>query len=601
MHLSKKTVESFVGDVLPISLIFEKFEDMGRVSWSVDSDAVAIKGFDGGEWGFSHGVLLVLMRVGEATVTASCDGCEYTARVTVREREEASDSDAMNYYVGDLHDHTSMIHDQALFAVRETDFPIDCINFVKNENLLDFSVISDHGDVITKKDFFRGFTDAEEAQPMELVVFPGSESEVTFIEEDRFGLKRKNSGEIVVLNAAGYSAATTWQEFYDDMASSPLPVGTFAHPQVIGYGDVGGGIWNFKFAENNTPELLRMMRLVEMGNGGDRNENLVHEYAYSQALDAGFSVSVSCSSDSHGPEWGYRCFPGKTVIMSPKKSKEYFLDALLKNRVYASESGNLKLDIRVNGNPIPCRLSPDTERYDFVASVSYFKNDSESVPKKCTVVSDKGNTVAEFHGDDLSSLNFSITSQSARYFYLRFVDGLGRKTWSPPVFCGREFDKYEQPKGVAVDKSEIVAHDEVSGLPCDALISGDPREPWLSTEKTASIVMDLGCRRRICALGHYAYHFVIKELREKGIPEPERLKSFVSRYRIGVSLDGKEYTTVAEGKMRAFGGEEFLSFPENAARFIKFEALSTVGYESDVPKYMDAPISIGELSVFENK
>ena len=56
---------------------------------------------------------------------------------------------------------------------------------------------------------------------------------------------------------------------------------------------------------------------------------------------------------------------------------------------------------------------------------------------------------------------------------------------------------------------------------------------------------------------------------------------------------------VAEGKLHAFSGVEVVSFSEIAARFLKFEALSTVGYESDVPRYMNAPVSIGELSVFE--
>ncbi len=46
--------------------------------------------------------------------------------------------------------------------------------------------------------------------------------------------------------------------------------------------------------------MLAMMRGIEMGNGADRKENLLHEYAYSAALDASFRLSTTCSSDSHG-------------------------------------------------------------------------------------------------------------------------------------------------------------------------------------------------------------------------------------------------------------------------------------------------------------
>ena len=598
MHLSETKIESFCGDVLPLSLLSDGGE-MPDVVFTSDSDAVAVRDFRGGEYGFSDGVLLILNKVGCAKITASCGGEEHAALVTVRERRVASEGDKLNYYIGDLHDHTSKIHNQAQFAVRECDFPIDMINQIKEENLMDFSVVSDHGDVLTKRDFFRGFCDAKAAEPMDVVIFPGSESEATVIERDRFGFGRKNSGEIVVLNSAGYSAAHTWQEFYDDFASSPLPVATFAHPQVVGCGEVGGGIWNFKYSENNTPEMLRMMRLVEMGNGGDKSSNLIQEYAYSQALDAGFKVSVSCSSDSHGPEWGYRCFPGKTVIMSPEKSREMFLDAILSNRVYASESGNLKLDIKVNGKNLPCELDPAVNKYDFDVSVDYFKEDADSVPVKCSLVSDNGNTVSEFCGENLSRLSFSVESSTARYFYFRFVDSLGRKTWSPPAYCGREIDKARKHELKEVDKSSLKVTDEVSGLHCGAIISGKPAEPWFSNQKTASIVVDMGQEREISAIGHYAHHFVTSELREKGMEASEYIQSFVSKFRVSVSFDGKEYTAVREGKMRAFGGEEIIDFKKTAARFLRFDVLSTVGRESCVPKYMDANVSIGELSIFE--
>ena len=92
-------------------------------------------------------------------------------------------------------------------------------------------------------------------------------------------------------------------------------------------GQVDIKVWNFSLEKNNTPALRRMVKLVEVGNGGDRKSNLINEYVYSVALDNGFRVSTCCSSDSHGPVWGYGAFPGKTVLMAPEKSREAFLDA----------------------------------------------------------------------------------------------------------------------------------------------------------------------------------------------------------------------------------------------------------------------------------
>ena len=107
--------------------------------------------------------------------------------------------------------------------------------------------------------------------------------------------------------------------------------------------------WAFEFALHGQNEgISRLMRCVEMGNGTDRNCNLLHEYAFSEALDAGFRVTTTCGSDGHR-EWGFKVCPGKTVIMASERSKEAFTDALMNNRAYASDSGNVKLRLLVNG------------------------------------------------------------------------------------------------------------------------------------------------------------------------------------------------------------------------------------------------------------
>ena len=71
-HLSREVISSFAGAVLPLSLVDEGVDRHSEVSWSVEGEAAAIRGFEGeGEYSFKNGVLVTLVRTGEATVRAS--------------------------------------------------------------------------------------------------------------------------------------------------------------------------------------------------------------------------------------------------------------------------------------------------------------------------------------------------------------------------------------------------------------------------------------------------------------------------------------------------------------------------------------------------
>ena len=359
--LSKNEINSFCGNVVPLT-----FKGEGKVNWSTDSDAVTIRTFSEGELAFSNGVLLTLQKAGSATVTAECNAEKYQCKINIREMKTWS-GEPLNYYVGDLHDHTTDEHNHDKFIVRESGFPIDVINAVKEDGRMDFHVISDHTKTLNQRDFFRGFTDDEISEPKEHIAFPGSESEVTVVVEDRYGIPHKNSGEIVVFNANNYSYAHSWEEFFKDYENSPFAVAILAHPQVSGFSVKG--IWNFDLDKNNSPDMRRLIKGIEMGNGGDRESNMLNEYVYSKALDNGFKVSTTCSSDSHGNSgWGYGIFPGKTVIMAAEKTKEAFLDAFNNSRFYACSSGNHKLTVTVNGKMAPCTLE-ETDTYEFKVDI----------------------------------------------------------------------------------------------------------------------------------------------------------------------------------------------------------------------------------------
>ena len=593
-RLSKTSLTSFCGDVLPLFLVSDEDITHAEIGWSVAGDAVTLRSFAGdGSTDISHGVLLTFQKCGNAVVTAVLAGRQYCCNVTVRERKQAGPSDPLRFYVGDMHAHTSNIHKADLFADKGCEYPIDMIRQIRDENLIDFSVVTDHAGVTNKRDFFRGFTDTEDAQPMELVMFPGSESEVTVIETDRFGLTHKNSGEIVCLNVDNFVDTDNWQRFYSEMENGDFAVCILAHPQVMGWDR--NGIWNFSLHKNNTPQLKHLIKGVEMGNGGDRGSNPINEYVYSVALDNGFRVSCTCASDSHGPVWGADAMPGRTVLLATDKSREAFLDALLARRFYACESGNLKLRYWVNGAAAPAELA-DTERYCFRVELSCFRDDPSTVPVKCQVISDYGRTVKVIENVDFGSFDFTVESNSARYFYLRFVDAMGRRTWSMPVWTGRACTGTAVSELTALDKSGFTVTE--AGVDAAILINNDPYDAWSSKGPTAEIVIDLGREQEISGLGYYPPRFVMRQILDSGMSVSDIVTRFASGYAVYTSSDGIEYRKCADGILRVFGGEEVIIFPAHRTRFVKFEVLSTTGKACELPQYAENNVMIGELTVY---
>jgi hypothetical protein len=431
---------------------------------------------------------------------------------------------------------------------------------------------------------------------MDQILFPGSEAEITAIELDRFGIPHKNSGEIVTVNANTFSGAGNWVDFFRAYQDSPFAVCTLAHPLILGYSTPG--IWNFSVENNNCPRFRQLIKLIEMGDGTDRNSNLINECIYSQALDNGFRVSTTCSSDSHGPIWGYERIPGKTVIMASEKSREAFLDAMWNNRVYASCSGNIKLRYSVNGKVAPADLDYAT-KYRFHVEVSYFYEDPTTVPVKMQVISNGGECIKEFEGVDFSSFDFEVDSTTACWFYLRLWDEDGRKTWSPPIFTHRQPFTDNPRDLIPMNKEGFTAVEENTGEDVSVLLCNDPFQEWKAKSGTCSILIDMQEEKVVTGLGHYPRFITRPMLKEEGVEPCWKIAEFPSRYRVSTSSDGEAFVKRAEGNFRIYGGEEIIRFTNCRARYIRLEILSTVGRFSERKDFFDCPVAMAELTPYQ--
>ena len=584
MKLSREYIETFVGEVVSLRVI-EEGETIPAVFTS-DSDSISLFPKDGA-------VLIAAKADGQSVITAEADGQKLYCKVNVR--ETVDETAKMNYYIGDFHVHTTMDHNGETFKLRTDGRPADVVNDYCKEGKLDFTVISDHACLLSDKEFMQGFIAADEQEHDGLIVLAGSESEVENLQTDRYGIKHKNAGEIVTVNCVGYASCKKYDEYYRNVMPSPAPVCVLAHPQVMG--SSVPGIWNFDLRHNATNEMKRCVRMIEMGNGTIREETPLFEHILSVALDNGMTVSTTCSSDHHGPVWSADLFPGKTVIMAPEKSKEAFVKALRETRCYASESGNIRVYYTVNGITAPAHINNASE-YVFHIEASHIDGTKADELKSLEIISDRERRLMTIWDEDFSSIDVTVKAQDASYFYLRFANNKGEKTWSPVVWTENERHIIPNDLQHIEDKSAFTAKDTVSGKDASILFSGDPYQVF-EGEETAQIVIDLRKQTSLRAIGvlPQLYDGITRMTPERKIMT-EQLMRFPCKYRLSASVDGINYKEISDGYIRIFGGEDIIDFEKISAKYLKLDVLETAGRTSLRPQFKDVKLKMGEIEFY---
>lgn len=595
VKLSCDTLESFVGDVRPIWV--ESEEKLGRTSvkWACEGDAVKMKKFTSvGHAAFAYGVLVTFMEPGEATVTAKYGDDSVSCRVVCRERRDFSDS-PVNYYTADFHLHTSSEHGHDAFGEIASASIARHLEHMKTENLRDIAAIADHAVTTNSEAFFDGFKQYEEKKDdMDPIIYPGCENEISYVECDRYGRVHRRSGELLAINSDSFCLSSTYEEFLYKFKDSPFAIGAFAHPHIPGFST--NGIWDYRPRLNNSEPFRKLIKGIEVL-GNPNRQNMLHEYVYTEALDAGFRLAPWCNSDQHN-NWRFDSYPGSTFVMAPEKTREAITDALLNLRVYACESGNIKLAYKVNGLTAPADI-PLTDKYHFEVKIDYVREDPATRPIRCEVISNGGVTVKTIENAEFENFEFDVESTNARWFYLRFVDSNTHRTFSAPVFCGREVIPYVIDDLKPIDKKLFKIEDAKFGTDASMLIDDDTYTVWTSQDTTCELVIDMGEIRSVSGLGNYAVGLDSVRGADMGVIMGHRESVFPLEYVISLSTDGKNFGKVAEGLFRTFAGEEIVRFEKTNARYVKLSVLSTTGKRLGREPYQNNPMKIAELSLFE--
>jgi len=596
VKLSCDTLESFVGDVRPVWVEAAKDLGIGKIKWRCEGDAVAVRSFAGaGHGSFEYGVLLTFVKEGEAKIIADCCGKELSCLVISRKRRDFS-KEKPNFYHGDFHNHSSSEHFHDLFIQKAESEIAGLLEFFKEEKLREVAVITDHATTTNNKMFYEGFKQYEKMRDsMEPIVYPGCENEIEYEEVDRFGRTHRRSGELLTINAPTFAVTKTYEEFFSFFKNTPFVIGAFAHPHVVGFSTAG--VWDYRPRLNNSKAMRDMIKYIEVL-GSPKKENMLYEYVYSEALDSGYRVSSWCNSDNHGPQ-SFAKYPGSTFIMAPERSREAITDALLGLRAYACESGNIKLTYKVNGLDAPADI-PLTDKYHFEVNIEYFYDDPATRPIRCEVISNGGMAVKIIENENFENFEFDVESSDARWFYLRFVDSNTHRTFSAPVFCGRDVIPYVIDDLKPIDKKCFSIKDVKWGTDASMLLDDDTFTDWTSKDTSCELVIDMGEVRSVSALGNYAVSLkAIPGIKDLGVMLAHAEAVFPVDYVISTSLDGEIFEVAAEGLFRTFAGEEIVRFEKRDARYVKLTVKATAGKRLGRTAYAEIPMKIAELSLFE--
>ena len=335
-------------------------------------------------------------------------------------------------YFGDLHAHTSY-SDGARGST-----PADAYAAGQAAGA-DFMALTDHQGSLTPEEWADTLAAAASHTSDTFVAMPAYEYWVTGV------------GEINVFNAANWPKYPTGKgadkansghhenrwlslpETYDWLAGEEGAVGQWNHPTAY----AGVSSENFVGFADRTAPRDGGMGLIEVFN------DVVYESSYVLALDAGWHVMPSASSDTHNPDW-ISGSDVRTVLLAPDLTPAALYGAMSAGRGYATLDKNLRVEFTVNGMAMGSVLGGSATTYSVRVEVKDPDADAADVITQVDIVSDNGAVVASLPANgNVVEWSKTLTSTTAHYYYARVStasgpDGLpGPTAWTAPVWTGR--------------------------------------------------------------------------------------------------------------------------------------------------------------------
>jgi hypothetical protein len=579
IYFDKNTIEAVEGEVFTLTVDgIEEENSIGNLQFSVDnSEIVKILKLEE----VPNGIILKLLKPGKAVISAVTKDRSTECKISVKPFKNTKPRTKLNFYFGDLHSHTSYSDGKLT--------PEDAFKHAKENRKADFLAITDHAFNISQKEWFETVKAAEKNnEDGKFLAIPSYEGHYHLKTDSEDGRIIMNGNEAIGYNTLEkpYSINES-DDSYSMISKYSRSVGMFPHP-----GEASGDsnlIWNaYDEYRQINPVARKIMRLSEV-----RNEtsayNMLHEACYTLALDKGWYISPAAISDNHKEGWTTN-YNFRTVILAPELTRQHVYEAIKANRVYASEDNNLRLSFSVNNHTMGSKLVLNSERkYSInVCAEEPDKGDENNKISKLEIISDYGKIVYSKELDTFSiKEHILLSSETARYFFVRITKKDGKRAWSSPVWTGREFDAIE-PREKKADRltnsNWVITSRNISKDEALKAFDGNIETSWQSTSTDAELIVDFGSEEEVTAIGYIKHSIPLAN-------ETEANK-LMAEYEYYISSDNKNWAKVANGTIRAFGREHYERFAPRAGRYIKIRAVRPLKGEL---------ISGGEFWIYRDK
>ena len=339
-----------------------------------------------------------------------------------------------NVYFGDLHAHTT--YSDAWEGV-----PSDAYAAAKAGGA-DFMATTDHHYDITPEEWAATHEMADAATTSDFVAIAAYEYWMP------------SSGEINVFDTVGFPPSTInpanhgnpgnhgskWDSlptFYDWLSQQAGASGNWNHPDYM-----TKEFYSYAYRTDSRDTGMNMLEIHNYGSWTWKGI-LSYEDSFVKALDAGWHVMPTASSDTHSPDWitGY---PVRTALLAPSLTRANLYEAMSACRGYATLDSNLHIYFALNGAIMGSALQSGTTEFTATISISDPDGGAAEEITLVEIVSDGGQVVEKISTSGTTvDLSVPLSSDSSHYYYLRVTTasglegGPGVTAWTAPVWTGR--------------------------------------------------------------------------------------------------------------------------------------------------------------------
>lgn len=318
-------------------------------------------------------------------------------------------STTYNFYVGNLHSHTSYSDGQST--------PAHAFAYARDTAKIDFLAITDHNTQLSQSEFNDIRAQASTFNQDGVFVAIAGQEWTT------------NVGHSCVYESDHIFTSTNVLAFYNELIASGCSA-NFNHPTYPSI-TVFNNLAYFPAADT-------YMNAMEV-----RREE--EEARYIVALDSGWHIGADGSQDNHQANWGDG--PSWTVAIATALTKTCILDAHRNHRIYSTLDRNLKLSFKVNDYWMGSTITDPTALF-FTIEVSDPDNEDNF-----------SQLLLYYNGSVATTLNINTTHFSwqftlpppteikEHYYFVKVVQTDGNKAWSSPVWVkitSPAVEKWEQ-------------------------------------------------------------------------------------------------------------------------------------------------------------